>query len=690
MAARAWIAAGASGALLVAGALGWSAKAAGGEGTEKAAVVELGRRLFFDPAVSRSGENSCASCHDPSHGWSSPRQRDDDDFTLTSRHSQTLVDAGLSSSAHWDGEFQTVEDLVTARLGVPSGLRGNPNRFAFVGLAPASPGGSSGGGGYGGGGGGSGSSTNPPPAAPPPPPSPTTAPPATPPAAPATTPKDDAGGTSEGKKDDSKDSKDSKDEKESKDGKESKDAKASSGAKPAGTPTAPSGDKPRLPPNVVAYRDDEGRRRTIDLTHLVPVAERVEEDGRYAEAFQAAFGSARVTTSRVSEAIGSFVRSIRSTESPFDRFHAGDEAALSPAAQRGLRLFRGKATCAQCHVLGHGHAALTDGRFHVTGVVARTFGGPAGLPDADRMKDKDSVDRGRGRFSEASTEERAFKTPTLRDVAKRGPYMHDGTLPSLEDVVRFYARGAVPDPSLDPVLKGFEVSDAEVRDLVAFLESLSGDVPPGLAPDFRERAKTTRVRILDASRRPIAGLAVRAVPAGDRLPGDVPMLSPERDLVTDADGAFEFVPPRRTHTRLLLPDGLRAPQGEWIPDSCAEHEIVLPVAGRVDLLLVLVRPEEVPSRLSITLPPQGEAALHRGAKAGAPPTVAAAMNARTVVFQREGTAPLGKVTLARYRAWVPEGAPAEGLLTIPSGTGRITKPVSLVAGRETRIDLRDP
>ena len=110
-------------ALLVSGAFG-AGRAADAGGRGKAdPVVELGRRLFFDPAVSRSSDNACASCHDPAHGFSSPSRLDVDDFSMTKRHSQSLVDTALGKRFHWDGEFDSVADLVTARLGAPAGAR---------------------------------------------------------------------------------------------------------------------------------------------------------------------------------------------------------------------------------------------------------------------------------------------------------------------------------------------------------------------------------------------------------------------------------------------------------------------------------------------------------------------------------------------------------------------------------------
>ena len=87
-------------------------------------LVELGRRLFFDPVVSRSGARACASCHDPAHGFSDPAQFSDDDVGRTVRHSQTLLDSHLNPSAHWDGEFSSIEALVSARVGLTASERG--------------------------------------------------------------------------------------------------------------------------------------------------------------------------------------------------------------------------------------------------------------------------------------------------------------------------------------------------------------------------------------------------------------------------------------------------------------------------------------------------------------------------------------------------------------------------------------
>jgi hypothetical protein len=95
-----------------------------GARTTEEARIELGRRLFFDPLASRSGARACSSCHDPEHGYSDPGARSEDDVARTGRHSQTLLDGHRNPTAHWDGEFDSIEELVTARLGTFSGVRG--------------------------------------------------------------------------------------------------------------------------------------------------------------------------------------------------------------------------------------------------------------------------------------------------------------------------------------------------------------------------------------------------------------------------------------------------------------------------------------------------------------------------------------------------------------------------------------
>jgi cytochrome c peroxidase len=549
--------------------LGIAGGASGGTAPPPEARVELGRRLFFDPAVSRSGDNSCASCHEPEHGWSDPRARSEDDFLRTLRHSQTLLDVGGLHAIHWDGEFDSVESLVVARLGVPSGRAR---------------------GGYG----------QPPP-------------------------------TSQ-------------------------------------------------PPTSVFLEGEEGKEVAVDLTRLTPVADLVETDGRYAEAFRAAFGSTSVTTARLAEAIAEFVRTIRHTESPYDRHVAGKKDALSPEAKRGLELFRGRAGCAQCHRLEPRPAAFTDERFHVTGVAWKGGAGAPARPSGAEDRFAAQAARGRGRMTSASDEERAFKTPTLRDVAKRPPYMHDGSLPTLESVVRHYAEGGAADPNLDPKVRPFRASDRDVADLVAFLESLTGDVRPALARDTRLRVERTRVRLLDEAGKPLAAVAVRVVPAGDVLPGASARTSPARDFVTDADGRFEFAPVRHTHVRLVLAEGLRARQGEWIPDTCEDAVLTVPVRGRAVAVVELPAGESAPPRLPAVLRwPRG------GEPAPSPVAPPWAMPTRRTVFLLEDARTVGERVVARYAAWVASDWPKTADLEVASGGRVTTHEVSLARDASTLV-----
>ncbi len=154
----------------------------------------------------------------------------------------------------------------------------------------------------------------------------------------------------------------------------------------------------------------------------------------------------------LSRALSSFVRSILSGNSPFDRFISGDREALSVEEQAGLRIFRGKGNCTSCHVGPN----LTDERTHNTGVA---WNGSA------------LADPGGGRGD--------FKTPTLREVEHTAPYMHDGSLATLDDVIDFYDGGGRANPSLDPEIRPLRLSAEEKRQLVAFLRTVSGAVQFG-------------------------------------------------------------------------------------------------------------------------------------------------------------------------------------------------------------------
>jgi cytochrome c peroxidase len=175
----------------------------------------------------------------------------------------------------------------------------------------------------------------------------------------------------------------------------------------------------------------------------------------YQAEVRAVFGTA-LDPEVVAKAIASFVRTIVSGDSPYDRFRAGDTTALSPAAQRGLTLFEGKARCVACHAGFN----FSDEGYRNIGV-----GMAAANPDLGRYTvTRHEADKG------------AFKTPTLRDVDRRGPYMHDGSEKTLEDVVAFYDRGGVKNPWLSQDIRPLSLSAGERADLVAFLHALTGRI----------------------------------------------------------------------------------------------------------------------------------------------------------------------------------------------------------------------
>jgi cytochrome c peroxidase len=192
----------------------------------------------------------------------------------------------------------------------------------------------------------------------------------------------------------------------------------------------------------------DGRASSLEAQVLKPIEDPNEMDLPLADA------AARtgLAAEEISWALASFVRSILSGDSPFDRFVNGDRAALSAEEQAGLQLFRGKANCVACHVGPN----FTDERLHNTGIAWHD-----------------------GRFADPGGGQGNFKTPTLREVARTAPYMHDGSLATLEDVVEFYSQGARPNPDLDSEIRPRNFSPEEKRALVAFLRSLSGHVHEG-------------------------------------------------------------------------------------------------------------------------------------------------------------------------------------------------------------------
>lgn len=203
----------------------------------------------------------------------------------------------------------------------------------------------------------------------------------------------------------------------------------------------------------------------MNLPHAEAV-KRLSADASYREQFEKAFGPGAITIEKVQMSIASFERTVVSGDSPFDRYqYGGDTKAMSPAAIRGLKLFRDekKTNCAKCHTIDDKYALFTDGKFHNLGVGLDQDGNLTDLGRYDQTKQE--ADKG------------AFRTPTLRNVALTGPYMHDGSTKTLRGVVDFYVGGGSSNPQLDKEIRKLELSGAEREDLVAFLEALTCKMP---------------------------------------------------------------------------------------------------------------------------------------------------------------------------------------------------------------------
>jgi len=216
--------------------------------------------------------------------------------------------------------------------------------------------------------------------------------------------------------------------------------------------------------------------------------------------FERAFPGRGLALETIGMAIASYERTLVSANSPFDRWnYGGDRSALSPAAQRGFSVFVGRGGCADCHRVGSESATFSDGGFHDTGVgfaasmqrrrpTQRIQVAPGRWLDVDpgvfaSVSEPRPSDLGRYEVTRDPADRWRYRTPTLRNVALTAPYMHDGSLATLRDVVLFYDRGGVPNEGLDPRIHPLGLSERDVDDVVAFLESLTGSDVDALVAD---------------------------------------------------------------------------------------------------------------------------------------------------------------------------------------------------------------
>lgn len=214
----------------------------------------------------------------------------------------------------------------------------------------------------------------------------------------------------------------------------------------------------------------------------------------YAGRFERAFGGRSASMDTLGEALAAYQRTLVAGDSRFDRWrYGGQSQALDAQERRGFALFTGKARCALCHLVGDSYAHLTDQRYHVTGAGASWQARTSievplapGVNTTLSVTDREAYDRapvhdlGRWEITLDPRDRYAFRTPSLRNVARTGPYMHDGSLPTLEAVVDFYTRGGGPAPDRSPLLVPIALDASERQALTAFMRALDSQALPAL------------------------------------------------------------------------------------------------------------------------------------------------------------------------------------------------------------------
>jgi len=250
----------------------------------------------------------------------------------------------------------------------------------------------------------------------------------------------------------------------------------------------------------------DGRVKTLEEQVLQPlinpvemampsheaVVAKVRGIPEYAQRFREVFGGPNpVTIENIARAIAAFERTLLSGDSPFDRFMAGDPKAISEAAKRGWELFKGKARCITCHEFNASSPFFTDFKYHNIGIgmkATRNFEALARqiqqMAQENRLT-KEALDRlaltegfselGRFLVTRQPKDVGAFKTSPLRDIELTAPYMHDGSLKTLREVIDFYDKGGEPNPNLDGGIVKLNLTEQEKADLEEFLKSLTSD-----------------------------------------------------------------------------------------------------------------------------------------------------------------------------------------------------------------------
>jgi cytochrome c peroxidase len=232
----------------------------------------------------------------------------------------------------------------------------------------------------------------------------------------------------------------------------------------------------------------------MGMTHPEQLVAKLAAVTDYRNRFRRVFGEQGITVDTVTKAIAAFERTLLAGNSAFDRFIAGDQKAMSEAQQRGWRLFRSKARCVACHAYTSSSPFFTDFKFHNTGIAVRRpdFTSVVGRlrevesPDGDLERALDElsemdgfVELGRYIITRKERDIGAFKTPALRDVERTSPYMHDGSIATLDGVVRFYSENGHSYVDPGKGTQPLQLTEEEISCLVAFLRALTSDDVPG-------------------------------------------------------------------------------------------------------------------------------------------------------------------------------------------------------------------
>jgi cytochrome c peroxidase len=208
----------------------------------------------------------------------------------------------------------------------------------------------------------------------------------------------------------------------------------------------------------------------------------------YVKRFKDVFGGP-ITIDNIAKAIAAFERTQLSGDSPFDRFNAGDKSAMSESAQRGFEVFKGKGRCVTCHEFNSSSPFFTDFKYHNIGVGAKATSnfemlsrkvqqmanaGKLNFEEIDKLALTEGYSElGRFLITRQPKDIGVFKTPTLRDIELTAPYMHDGSLKTLREVIDLYNKGGEPNPNLDGGIRKLDLTEQEINDLEEYLKSLT-------------------------------------------------------------------------------------------------------------------------------------------------------------------------------------------------------------------------